>query len=354
MTWTLPNFRTGDRVRVRSKEEILATLDADGCIDGMPFMPEMLQFCGQEVPVSSVAHKTCDTANRTGGRKLDRTVHLGDTRCNGRAHGGCDADCLLFWKEAWLEPVKGAGNPSAGAATPASPARAAHVAEARLQAQTLASAPGEVPLRYKCQATQLYAASRPLAWWNIHQFFLDVRTGNVRAGELLRVVWLAMLYRLRELPLGFRVWDGIYRWMHRKLTGRDSPHIIGTLNMGDPTPATQLDLQPGERVYVKSANEIAATLNRNNKNRGIWVGPEQIPYCGGTFTVRRRVNQIINERTGEMMPMKTACITLENALCRGHYSSGRIFCPRMITPYFRELWLERSNAPTGSTGDSPG
>jgi len=338
--WTLPKLRTGDRVRVRSKEEILATLDANGCVDGMPFMPEMLQFCGQELPVSSVAHKTCDTANRTGGRKLDRTVHLGDSRCNGRAHGGCDADCLLFWKEAWLEPVK----PGAKSA-PKAPSSAAKVSEARLQEQTRASAPNEVPIRYRCQATQLYDASRPLAWWNVHQFWLDVRTGNVRAGELLRVIWLAMLYQLRQIPVGFRVWDGLYTWMHRTCTGRGSPHIIGTLPKGQPTPAAKLDLQPGERVRVKSADEIAVTLNQNNQNRGIWVGPEQIPYCGQEMTVRRRVNQIINERTGEMMPMKTACITLQNALCKGHYSSGRIFCPRLITPYFRELWLERTEAP---------
>jgi len=94
-------------------------------------------------------------------------------------------------------------------------------------------------------------------------------------------------------------------------------------------------------VRVKSAAEIVATLNTNNKNRGIWFGPEQVPYCGGTFKVRRRVAQIIDERTGELIPMKTPCITLENALCRGHYSSGRMFCPRLITPYWRELWLER-------------
>ena len=58
MTWKLSRFRTGDLVEIRSKEEILATLDQHGCMDGMPFMPEMLQFCGKRFRVSAVAHNS--------------------------------------------------------------------------------------------------------------------------------------------------------------------------------------------------------------------------------------------------------------------------------------------------------
>jgi hypothetical protein len=43
----------------------LATLDQHGSMDGMPFMPEMLQFCGRRFRVGAVAHKTCDTARQT-------------------------------------------------------------------------------------------------------------------------------------------------------------------------------------------------------------------------------------------------------------------------------------------------
>ena len=38
------------------------------------------------------------------GRRVDHAVHL-ETRCDGSAHGGCQASCLLFWKDAWLKPV---------------------------------------------------------------------------------------------------------------------------------------------------------------------------------------------------------------------------------------------------------
>ena len=39
-------FRPGDLVEVKSADEILATLDADGTLDHLPFMPEMVEFCG--------------------------------------------------------------------------------------------------------------------------------------------------------------------------------------------------------------------------------------------------------------------------------------------------------------------
>ena len=45
----------------RTEEEILRTLDADGRLEGVPFMPEMLRFCGREFRVRARAHKVCDT-----------------------------------------------------------------------------------------------------------------------------------------------------------------------------------------------------------------------------------------------------------------------------------------------------
>src|SRR5262245_7050350 len=35
----------GDWVEVRSKEEILRTLDKSGRLEGLPFMPQMFQYC---------------------------------------------------------------------------------------------------------------------------------------------------------------------------------------------------------------------------------------------------------------------------------------------------------------------
>ena len=83
-------FRRGTWVEVRSREEILQTLDADGSIDKLPFIPEMLEYCGQRLQVFKSAHKTCDTVNQTGGRSLPDAVHpptlIGRGRSNGTRH----------------------------------------------------------------------------------------------------------------------------------------------------------------------------------------------------------------------------------------------------------------------------
>jgi hypothetical protein len=39
-------FFRGQLVEVRSSAEIAATLDANGKLDGVPFMPEMARYCG--------------------------------------------------------------------------------------------------------------------------------------------------------------------------------------------------------------------------------------------------------------------------------------------------------------------
>ncbi len=342
--WTLPKYRAGDRVEVLSKEEILATLDANGALAGMPFMPEMLRYCGQQLTIETVAHKTCDTACRTGGRKLDRMVHLKGVRCDGGAHGGCEADCNIFWREEWLRPAQ---EPQRLPARPGTGARGC--TEARLTDATreagdhggpdAASSDGPA---YRCQATLLFVASRPLAWWNFRQYLLDVTTGNFGLRAAARVLWLAALAQLVNLPVGYRVFRGLYERMHQRLTRRPAPHIAGTAPASASTPVAALDLRPGELVRVRQPQQIAATLNVQNKNRGMWFGPEQEPFCGEAFRVRRRVTRIIDERSGKMLTMRTPCITLEGVVCPGHYSENRLMCPRAITPYWRENWLERA------------
>src|SRR4026208_550228 len=96
----------GDCVGVRSKDETLSPRDKNGQLDGMPFMPEMFASCGKRFRVFKRAHKTCDTVNDYKGRKLEDAVRREGSRCDGSAHGGCEAGCMIFWKTAWLRPVK--------------------------------------------------------------------------------------------------------------------------------------------------------------------------------------------------------------------------------------------------------
>lgn len=307
------NLRVGEWVEVRSQDEILGTLDPDGTLEGMPFMPEMLQYCGKRLQVFRSAHKTCDTITKTGGRRIERTVHL-DTRCDGAAHGGCQAACLMFWKDAWLKRTDAPAGPVARAT-------GGGCSLVQLQAATKVAVNGS-GTAYRCQATQLVAASKPLASTNLWQYWRDWRSGNVTLGKLIRVLSLGIFNELQRRRGGVKY----PRWPELKLTK---------------TPSEHLGLVPGEMVQVKSFDEIVQTLDVRQKNRGLWFDSEMIPFCGGTYRVRARVEQIINERTGEMMRLPNDCVILENVWCRADYSDRRLLCPRSIYPYWREIWLRR-------------
>lgn len=320
-----PAYRRGDRVRVRSAEEILATLDADGSIDGMPFMPEMLQYAGQEVPVYASAHKTCDAINLTGtSRRLERMVHLDTLRCDGRAHGGCQAGCLLFWREEWLAPADG---------SPATdhPSRPGITAEQLHAAAQTTNAAGETV--YRCQATEQLRASSHISGFDPRQYLVDVRTRNVRLRTVL--AGLAVLMFNRYQALSQRL---LPAWL-RIQGGRSYPFYRGA---GSGTRTPEQELHPGDLVEIRSKAEIMATLGAdNNNNAGLWFDPEMVPACGRQARVERKVERIINESTGKMRKLRD-CYVLEDVICTGFY---RKFCQRAVLMYWRSAWLRRVDPP---------
>jgi hypothetical protein len=97
--------RRGDLVEVKRPDEILATLDERGSLDGLPFMPEMIGACGRRFRVERRAERLCDTVAYTGTRRIADGVLLEDLRCDGSAHGGCQAECRILSKEAWVRKV---------------------------------------------------------------------------------------------------------------------------------------------------------------------------------------------------------------------------------------------------------
>jgi hypothetical protein len=115
------------------------------------------------------------------------------------------------------------------------------------------------------------------------------------------------------------------------------------------TPSRRLDLQPGELVRVRPLEDILQTLN-DRHNRGMGFSPEMVRYCGNTYRVRSRVKKIIDEKTGKMIHFNNECIILEDVVCRSECAANRLFCPRSIYPYWREIWLERlEQSPSSST-----
>src|SRR2546428_1280429 len=98
----------GDLVEIRPFEEIESTLDESGCLDGLPFMPEMGRFCGRRIRVFRCVDKILDFGRSWRLRRLEDTVLVAGLRCDGGAHGGCQASCYLLGKTAGLKPVRGA------------------------------------------------------------------------------------------------------------------------------------------------------------------------------------------------------------------------------------------------------
>lgn len=326
-----PAFHRGDRVRVRSAEEILATLDADGSIDGMPFMPEMLQYAGREFPVYASAHKTCDAINLTGtSRRLERMVHLDTLRCDGRAHGGCQAGCLLFWREEWLEPVDGRAEPA-----PADRPAAGITREALEAATQTVNDAGETV--YRCQATEQLRASTHISGFDPRQYVTDVRTRNVRLRTVLAGLVVLLFNRYQAMSQRLPGWLRIRG-------GRSYPFYRGT---GTGTRTPEQELRPGDLVEIRSKPEIMATLNPDNcNNAGLWFDPEMVPACGRQARVERKVERIINESTGKMRKLRD-CYVLEDVICTGFY---RKFCQRAVLMYWRSAWLRKLDEPRGRTG----
>ena len=357
------NYCAGDLVEVRSKAEILSTLDQDGRQEDLPFMPEMLQYCGQRFRVYKRAHKTCDFVTHTGIRKLSNAVHLEGLRCDGSAHGGCQAQCLIFWKEAWLRRVseQAPSTPLPVAATLwnlDSPTGAASLLteEALLKSVRAAVPPADdAAPTFVCQATLLPQFTRPLSAWDIRQYVEDYRSGNVTSVWSMAPRWLYRNWdNLINLGIG---WGPVLRWLYDRFQsvcgGLPYPARSGNIPAGSKTPSESSNLQPGELVRVKDYRAILDTLDRNSKNRGMGFSAEMVPYCGGAFRVLSRVERIIDERTGKMIEMKNPCLILEGAICQAKYNKKMIFCPRATYAYWREIWLERipDKNPSRSTGD---
>jgi hypothetical protein len=332
-------LNVGEWVEVRSKDEILRSLDSNGQLDGMPFMPEMFAFCGKKFQVYKRAHKTCDTVFPVRGRRVADAVHL-ETRCDGSAHGGCQASCLLFWKTAWLKPA----TRKMEGTTSAEPVASA-CTEADVVARAESMDPKDGTPKYVCQATQLPYATSQLDWWDASQYIEDYRSGNVSLWQIVcgTVYFLCFWLSRAGIGLGRPI-----RWCYDKFYpvwgGAPFPRKHGTIPDGEPTPVKMLNLQPGELVRIKSYPEILQTLNSGNRNRGLYFDAEEVPYCGGTYPVLKHVTKIVNERTGKMQEMKTPCVILDSVICRSRYSECRLFCPRSIYPYWREIWLERVGA----------
>jgi hypothetical protein len=303
----------GDLVDVRPLKEIEDTLDESGCLDGLPFMPEMAGFCGRRFRVFRCVDKILDFGRSWRLRRLEDAVLLAGLRCDGGAHGGCQASCYLLWKTAWLrtvrdEPERRDGHRD-GCAEPV-----------RLPLTVVAEP--AAPSCYTCQFTQLTEASSPISRWDVRQDLRSLLTGNVT----LSAFCVAVLTRL---------FNGVQR-----LFGGSAypPMSRGRLKK---TPVVRYGFAPGDTVRVLGTERIAATLDEKSRNRGLSFDEEMIKHCGRQYRVAMRIERIL-EKNGRILEMKTPCVALEGVDSSGEFLR---FCTQHEYLFWREAWLEPAAGP---------
>lgn len=304
------DLKPGELVEVRGPAEIMSGLDADGKLDGLPFMPEMLAFCGRRLRVSRRADNTCALGQP---RRIEATVHLEQLRCDGSAHRGCDAGCLFLWKEAWLRRA-------ADSVENSSPVTASVESDSTYSLLSeLAQKPNNTLM---CQATELNAATCPVSLGSPPSYFANFARDYIsRKRNFDDLRKLIIYFWGKAILSAFKLWTRA-PWnadRYRK------------------TPATSLDLRPGEMVRVRGMLEILRTLDRNGCNRGMEFKSEMFQFCGRKFPVLSNMQRRIDERSGQLRGFRTPCIVLQAVYCDGQ----RSFCQRSNYHYWREIWLSR-------------
>jgi hypothetical protein len=96
-------LKRGERVRVKSRREIRASVDHRGRNRGLSFDVEMTPYCGKSMRVDRVVTRTMDEWT---GRLLElgsRSIVLEGAVCQGLYHGLCRRQSEPYWREAWLE-----------------------------------------------------------------------------------------------------------------------------------------------------------------------------------------------------------------------------------------------------------
>lgn len=275
----------------------MATLDENGCFEGLPFMPEMARYAGRRFTVSRTSTAIC-VEGFPGLRRLPDAVILDGLRCDGSAHDGCQRACTMLWKTEWLRP------PSE------------HPSEAEFDQEMVDDLPTREGDRYFCQSTQLATATNPIPRFSLRPMIEDVRRGELTVARFVHIAFLAFVGHLLELVRG----RGLEPAGEQRRTSRGA-----------------LELEAGDVVRIKDRVDIEATLTPGGLNQGLAFEYEMFDHCGDECGVTFPVERIILEETGQMLEIKNS-VVLGNLACSG---LRRRNCPRANYFYWRESWLER-------------
>ena len=249
-----------------AKRKSLRRSTKTGGLKACPSCRKCCSYCGQRFQVFKRAGKTCSEMAGPAGvvyvsRRLRDTVHL-EHRCDGRAYGGCQAGCLIFWKEAWLKRVGAtdsratAGARAVGRSSLYSQVRplhrgsdscGSHVSGAGRRSQVFVPSHPVAEVDNAAEVVGRPAICRSLSLRQ--QFPRDSAEGHCIPALLLRyagafaALGCCVALGLRSVPVR----------LGRPSVSRGS---LARLQLARPHPRLDMDLKPGELVRVKSYEQI--------------------------------------------------------------------------------------------------
>jgi hypothetical protein len=315
-------FVAGSHVIVRQLSDILQTLDKDGSLGGLQWMPEMAVYCGTRQKVVRRLTRICDDALLGKFWSISDAYILSTGRCDGSHHAGCQLGCALFWRDEWLVPDTPSKNFGPKYAKYGESESIGVLVEPECSASPIVSHANQTEsLQYRCQVTSYKAAATTLGWFGLGAYFDDLLSRNRSLICLLKIIALALMDELS-----------------RSVGGPGYPRSLLGENMA--TPNEESGLQPGDLVIVKSIGEISKTLDTAGRNRGLLFDRCMVKYVGKIFKVDARIERFISPATGKMILTKkhTPLIRLAGLTCDGIANRG---CHRSDYLLWREIWLRK-------------
>ena len=125
---------------------------------------------------------------------------------------------------------------------------------------------------------------------------------------------------------------------------KNMPNLLSKLTRNskalsaDAADMTPSKFNPGDRVLVRSKDQIQATLEHQNELKGCSLLPEMEQYCGSIQRVLKPVKRFVNERDCRVKRV-TGVYLLEGVMCQGFELYGE--CDRACFYWWREEWLEK-------------
>jgi hypothetical protein len=281
-------------VRVKNYNEIRQSLDKDDSLYGLQFTHEMKKYCGttQRILTEVTRVKSDGRGYEKNIGILENVYMLDNVFCNGERHLNCTRQCKLLWHKNWLD--------------------------FKNSSKTVEPLSNKSPLLIDdptlCQASTIMNAATHFSNKFYHNLLNREYFSKVSVSGVIKDILNGVSYIITT-----------YIWSRK-----------GSLRR---TPSVSLGLKVGDRVRVRSFEEIKRTLDVYGRNRGLGFSAEMRKYCGQTLTVSYIMRNVISEYTGELKQASNT-VLLDGSICDGEYHSR---CQRQCPHMWREIWLERPN-----------